>query len=560
MAYVKQYCEVCGKVAQTRTEVLVQAVNKKMLHLECGHILWTEVAPPTVSEIVAAIKSNKGKSAFEFQCKGVQFIEESQFKCLVADQMGLGKTIQALISYRLNSNKLGNLLIVVKASNIMQWLIEYIDWVFDPTDPSLDHMPQIILGTDVPYKQAKVMIVGYETLGLIEDPDVLSTDLKMKRKNPMWLSKTCTFDTIICDEVQQIKNAGPLRTTAVQKLAKTAKHFIALSGTPIENRASEYFNILNILDPTHFWQKQKFLENYCKVEVPKGKKHAQYTGFKNPDYFHNVTKGYIIRRERAEVLPDLPKVFRTYSFSELGKNVEKAYTDELKAFQQAYEKKTGMPSIFQDNLLSYLNRMRHITGRAKVMPTVEYVQEFLENEEETEKIVVFVHHDDVGDILVSKLEEVTGRRPIRFHSSLNASERYETVKAFGESKEDRVMVSSTQAVTGMNMQFCGHCVMMERQWTPSKEEQAEDRFPRPGSTHSSIDAKYMVAVGTIDEFFAQLVEQKRVWIATALKAGKITKEEATEMMTENSLMKELMEILATKGLKKWSLDAKGKVA
>jgi len=551
MAYIKQYCPVCNKVAQTRTEVLVQAVNKKMLHLECGHVMWTEVAPPTVGEIVAAIKSNKGKSAFQFQCTGVEFIENSQFKCLIADQMGLGKTIQALLAYRLNVEKLGNTLIVVKASNIMQWLIEYIDWVFDPTDPNLDHIPVIIQGTDIPYPQAKVMIVGYETLGLIEDPNTLSTPAKQKRKNPMWLSKTCGFNTIIADEVQQIKNAGPLRTVAVQKMVKKATYFIGLSGTYIENRASEAFNMLNMLDPTHFWNKQKFLENYCKVEVPKGKKHTQYTGLSNPAYFHNVTKGYILRREREEVMPDLPKVFRSYNYSELGKQVGEAYGKELEAFKEAYEKKTGMPNIFQDNLLSYLNRMRHITGRAKVIPTAEYVQEFLEASDE-EKIVVFVHHHDVADILASKIEDMCNIKPLIFHSGLNPSERYEKVEEF-KKPEHRVLISSTQAVTGMNMQFCGHCVMMERQWTPSKEEQAEDRFPRPGSVHSSITAKYMVAIGTIDEFFAELVEQKRIWIASALKAGKITKEAATEMMQESSLMKELMEILATKGLKKWQM-------
>lgn len=308
-----------------------------------------------------------------------------------------------------------------------------------------------------------------------------------------------------------------------------------------------------MLDPTHFWQREQFLKSYCKVEMTKGKKTFQYTGLSHPDYFHNVTKGYIIRRERSEVLPDLPKVFRTYSYSELGKQVEALYIKEMEEFQEAYENKNGH-SAFQHNgnLLQHLNRMRHLTGRAKVIPTVDYLEEFLDSTNSDEKIVVFVHHLDVGQSLAMLLEERTNIKPLVFSSSLNSQERYAKIEEF-KVGDNRVLIASTQAITGMNMQFCGHCIIMERQWTPSKEEQAEDRFPRPGSKHESIDAKYMVAIGTIDEFFAELVEQKSVWIKSALSAGKITQAEAENALTEGSLMKELMEILAQKGLKKWAL-------
>jgi SNF2 family DNA or RNA helicase len=86
--------------------------------------------------------------------------------------------------------------------------------------------------------------------------------------------------------------------------------------------------------------------------------------------------------------------------------------------------------------------------------------------------------------------------------------------------------------------------MMERQWNPPKEEQAEGRFIRIGQLADSVTATYFTAVGTVDEFFADLVEQKRA-IFSATMDGIETK------WNESVLIRELAEILAAKGGKKW---------
>jgi SNF2 family DNA or RNA helicase len=109
------------------------------------------------------------------------------------------------------------------------------------------------------------------------------------------------------------------------------------------------------------------------------------------------------------------------------------------------------------------------------------------------------------------------------------------------------MLLSTQAAAeGLNLQFCSDCLIMERQWNPSTEEQAEARFTRPGSTADRVNAHYLIAAGTIDDFFTELVEIKRRNVAQTLDGQEFE-------WDEKSLMAELGRVAMEKGLRKWKL-------
>ena len=109
----------------------------------------------------------------------------------------------------------------------------------------------------------------------------------------------------------------------------------------------------------------------------------------------------------------------------------------------------------------------------------------------------------------------------------------------------RVLVGNTLSLgTGHNLQVASECILMEREWNPSKEEQAEGRLPRPGQTADKITATYMTAVGTVDEYFATIVEKKRGIMSSTLDG-------ADYKWDESSMIKELAEVLASKGGSKW---------
>jgi SNF2 family DNA or RNA helicase len=165
--------------------------------------------------------------------------------------------------------------------------------------------------------------------------------------------------------------------------------------------------------------------------------------------------------------------------------------------------------------------------------------------------VIFVHHQDVGQTVKLKLDKMAkewpaewGEEILEITSAMDEQKRDDAITKF-KSDKCRIMIASTLASgEGLNLQFCADMVMMERQWNPANEEQCEARFPRPGQTADKINANYFVAVGTVDEFFAELVEKKREVITETL-AGRASK------WDQSSIVRELADVLRQKGGKKW---------
>ena len=359
----------------------------------------------------------------------------------------------------------------------------------------------------------------------------------------------CGVKTIALDECQQIKNMESARTKAVQYCCRVdIDNIIGLSGTPIKNNSVEYYPILNILRPDKFYNKNAYIRDHVDTYYDGYK--MKVGGLRNPDQFKEFTKDFIIRRTRAEVLPDLPLIFRQFEFFELGEVVENEYETVLKEFMNAFDEgdsKIGA-FAFQSNILAYLSRMRHLTGKAKVDPVVEYVEEFML--ETDRKLAIYVHHHDVAKLLQYKLEKKREEWPVEWGEQIlntvdiPAAEAAAVIEQW-KLPQNRICILSTLASgEGLNLQFCSDCIIMERQWNPANEEQAEARFPRPGQTADKINSIYFVAVGTVDEFFSELVEQKRTYMASTLEGKKTD-------WNESSLIKELTKILREKGGKKW---------
>lgn len=329
-------------------------------------------------------------------------------------------------------------------------------------------------------------------------------------------------------------------------------HIIALSGTPIKNHAGEYFPILNILHPERFSSQAQFERDFLDT---------YFTGYSykiggiarhSTERFKQLTEDFIIRFTRDEVLPDLPKIFRKNFFVELGEEVETAYKRAYLEFKEEFEQSQEFGKSFSDqaNLLAKLNRLRHITGLAKVKPVTEFVEEFLKDNER--KIVLFVHHKDVGTGLLNNLRNVTQELkicpPLQLTSEMsNSPAGMETDEKFKNDGLQRIMIASTlSAGEGKNWQMCSDMIMVEHQWNPANEEQCEGRFPRPGSIASSINATYAIALGTPDEYLTEIKERKR-------EICKKTMGNEAVQWNESSNIKELAEMLIAKGGKRWNL-------
>ena len=517
-----KHCPTCNKVAEVKGEMKVGNLTIKTYL--CGHTV-TELGVSAVADDTLDITSLDGKKPFPFQLEGGRFAEASNIRCLIADEMGLGKTVQAMI-LEVAHPEVRPFIAFVKSKLVGQWQKEAVRWgdfVIQAVDST---RTQLLPGFD-----------GY----------IISLDSAWRMPHLEDNMDKCKVKSIIVDECQLIKNDGAKRTKAIQSACKKVDHIIALSGTPIKNSASEYFPILNILRPDKFPNKNQFLYGWCdSYNNGYGTKTG---GLKNPQKFQEFTKDFIIRRERKQVLPDLPDIFRQFTFSELGSVVEDAYAALQKEFEDAYDEGGGSLSD-GGNLLGFMAKMRHLTGLAKVIPVCEFVEDFITTTDR--KIAIFCHHNDVADSVKYKLAQLAAAWTTEWGEVLQLKAGEDPTETLDKWRSTlpgapRVCILSTLAHgEGLNLQFCADCIIMERQWNPANEEQAEARFPRPGQLADKINAIYPTAIGTIDEFLAELVERKRAIFASTMKGEKI-------QWDQSSLMKELADVLREKGGKKWQL-------
>jgi SWI/SNF-related matrix-associated actin-dependent regulator 1 of chromatin subfamily A len=547
MPFTKINCPQCHKVAET--EKVFKIGDKIVNRLKCGHLINSDKLKCSLPE---HIRSLDGKSLYGFQNKGVKFIEDSGARCLISDEMGLGKTPQSIAAIFLHP-ELQPFMVICKSSLKAQWQHEIMRWMGE------DYIAQILDSPkDFPIPGMKAYILSYDILRRFTDnrknkntvnqeensyPDFI-TSKEQRNEKLINLVQKLKIKTAILDECQQIKNTDSQRTVFTRILCGEVDHVIALSGTPIKNNAAEYFPVLNILKPEMFPNFSRFLMNECDSYF---NGYGYKTGgLRNPEKFLKKTESFIIRRTRDEVLPDLPKIRRSFQFHELGKEVEKAYKETFIQFRNEYNSCEG-PSSFEEtgNVLALLSRMRHLSGLSKINPCIDYVMEVLGSTDD--RICIFVHHKDVAEILESKLNTLFDELNLPHCARHSAgSSSLDTEINFEKAK---VLICSTLAGgEGLNLQrLCRRFVMLERQWNPANEEQAEARFPRPeGIKTDFIDGVYMVAIGTVDEFFSEIVERKREIV------GKTLDGKAAEW-DQSSLIKELAETLSLSGGRRWSI-------
>ena len=557
---LRSHCPDCNKPAvqsETFVATIPKTVNgiltpqkQRFIILKCGHTITKEKAGVVdFSDIV----SFKGHKPFPFQLTAAERVVKADFKALMRLDVGLGKTIVTLMLIRKYWKQLTPLVIVCKSSLTVQWMMEWLDWVPGKLVQVIEN------GRDKPNEGFRAFIVSM---------DLIAPRWNKKKKAMIgglpWL-KDHKFKTIIFDEIQHVKNPDAARTKFVQDLVAETPYMFQLSGTPIKNNFGEYFNALNMLEPNVFRFRSQFYQEYVEHYFDDyGRLHSGGLKKERYDAFKSATKKFIIDYKRQDVMPDLPEIFRQYRFFNLAVEEANAYGKEMNTFLDAYDEAEYMSG--QDKFAAKqaigasLMRMRQIVGLAKVEPVVEGVLEWLDgNDEEIDilngpdpirakpKIIIFIHHIDVGTVLQSNLDVELAKRDIAPCARLLGGMGAKSVpveEEFRENPKRRVLIASTLAAgEGKNFQFCSNAVLMERQWNPPNEEQAEGRFPRPGTTASQVNVVYPVALGTVDEYLAELVEKKRVDLKTV--EGKWGSAAESEIMTELTLR------LATEGREKW---------
>lgn len=526
-------CEVCGKVARVSRETTVESKDetkpdRKFMFLECGHLLIKLIPKGTPFD---TLESSDGKKPYPFQVDGMRFLEAAlsvNRGGAIFDEMGLGKTIQAL-GYLKFHPEACPVLFIVKSAIKFQWFKEILRWCGN------DWLPQIISKSDdwlIP--NLKCYIISYDMLVFKERKGKNGKSIKQGFDGARFA--TLGIKTVILDECQQIKNPDASRTQEVRKIVKTCQ-VIPLSGTPWKNRGSEFYTVLNMLAPMKFPSHDGFLNTW--VEFYFDGKYQRQGGIRNVARFREYIRDIAIRREINDVMRELPEVNRTLYYTELEAFEQQLYDEKASEFVQWYNERviSGEEDDFSTsgNILAKLAKMRHLIGLDKIPATVEFVTNFVE--ETGRKICIFVHHKDVGEILVNKLTETNPKIPVmKLTADQDSMMRFQMQEKFNNTPLCILVASTLASGEGINLQSCGDAVLHERQWNPQNEDQAAPgRFRRIGSEYKVVNVTCITAASTVDDILAGIVERKRRDFHNGMNKGEMP------VWNERSFAKELAE-------------------
>lgn len=500
-----ELCTKCSKPFLIKSEVKMGALT--FLIGECGHmevktkaseILVNDKTISVDDEIVRYIDEGNGQpqgrdlssfrsidlehTAYPFQVEGVDFAEQTNLCCLIADEMGLGKTIQGLVAIKRNKEKVFPVLFCLKSSTILQWAKEYQKWV-NPSPFSV-----------MPIVNRDCIMPGFDSY-------LISHDF-LSRKNVLAKLLKLGIKCIVVDECQAFKDQSSERTKALIKLIQEQNivHRIFLSGTPIKNRANEYFTILNLLAPTYFHSYAAFVKNWL---IPNDK--GIYTRI-DPDLlpqFKELTSRWIIRREQHDVQKNLPPLSMSKTYVEITDPlIKKAYNAELDLFSNFMLKQNEKVNSTQ--LLGWLAKLRGFTGQAKCEWANEYANEFLDNTDRS--LAIGIHHHSVRDTLHYVMES-NDRKPLKLSGEDDIYKKDRICQAFNRGDNRVLIINAIAGGVGLNLQSCSDFVLLERQWSFADEQQFFKRFHRDGQKNP-VHGVYAIASGTIDEWFDELVTTK----------------------------------------------------
>jgi SWI/SNF-related matrix-associated actin-dependent regulator 1 of chromatin subfamily A len=200
------------------------------------------------------------------------------------------------------------------------------------------------------------------------------------------------WDLVVLDEAHYIKSRTTARTKAAFMLARAAKRKILLTGTPLLNRPAELWSLLHFLAPTEWPNFYKFAHRYCGAF--RSEWGWDFSGSSNLEELNaKLRRGLMLRRLKADVLPELPPLTRALVPLDVG-------IGDLTEFTRAAGLDPFELPLQVDPLsipFDCVSKIRHELGRLKADPAVQYILE--QSQDYSEKIVVFAHHHAVLGVL-----------------------------------------------------------------------------------------------------------------------------------------------------------------
>lgn len=408
----------------------------------------------------------------------LRFLYENKFGACLADDMGLGKTLQTIMLLQTLKEKVKKILIICPVSILHNWKNEL--------EKFSDLTYSIYYGDEREFKtEAKVVLTSY---GL------------MKKESFSTLGEE-EFDILIFDEVQHLKNIRSLGANAARQLK--AKFRICLTGTPVENDLSEFYNIMDLCVPG-VWGDLGIIRSTSKN--------------KNRLLARRTVKPFILRRTKDQVLKELPEKIENHVYLDFSEAERNFYQQKLNAVRSSIltsgQKRYG-------EVLKSLLEMRQLCLWQKhpqfESTKIDFLMENLEQlVTEGHKTLVFSQFTTYLDFIENKIK-VAGWKMARIDGSQTIKKRSEQVELFQNGDAQIFLISLKAGGFGLNLTAASYIFLMDPWWNPAVERQAIDRAHRIGQENKltvyrpiikeSVEEKVLVLQQSKRELFRDLMAE-----------------------------------------------------
>lgn len=485
------------------------------LNMEPGVISWAWSERERVEAALAARVVEPAPGQYSFQEVGISFLNIAG-SALLGDEMGLGKSRQAIISADLPC------LVVCPNSMKYAWREEWFKWRSECSVSVVDGTPTA--KAKALSSGADVVIVNWESLRSYSRlAPYGSIRLSDKQKEPGPLNRE--WATVIADEAHRAKDPHSQQTRALWATGATATRRIALTGTPVANSPADLWSVMHFVSPEEWPSKTKFIDRYCNssqnfwggldVYSLKQSTRAEMDAFFEPRF---------LRRTKAEVLPQLPA--KTYSV----RNVIMAPA-QLKAYESLRKDMlaqldSGILAAF-DPLVQSLRLLQTASAlpvldeaggvSALSLPSckVEALLDLLD-EAAGAPMVVFA----ASRKLIELCSEKVDCDHILITGSQSSVDRATSIERFQRGGVPLALVTLGAGGEGITLTAASRAVFLQRSWSLVQNLQAEDRIHRIGQIGDSVEIIDVVSTGTLEEKVREVMYDKEATLADVVKDPK----------------------------------------
>jgi len=469
----------------------------------------------------------------DYQKRGVawlRFLEQLGLGGCLADDMGLGKTIQAiarLVQEREDGTLVAPTLLVAPTSVIGNWQKE--------VERFAPHLPVLIHHGPARAKLAAAFA------GLTAGQALVITSYALVRRD-QHLFGARDWHRVVLDEAQNIKNPAAAQSKAVFKLR--ARHRLALTGTPVENRLTDLWSIFNFLNPGYLDTQARFRKRF---EIPVQRDHDPVQSMT----LKRLVEPFILRRLKSDkaIIRDLPDKLEAIQYCNLSKEQAALYETVVRDVERELEDKDGIAR--QGLMLSTLMKLKQICnhpaqflhdGSAFTPERSHKLQRLQEMLEEAmaagDSVLIFSQFTEIGAELERLLKQDLHYPTYYLHGGTARGRREAMITAFQDPEsEPAIFVLSLKAGgVGITLTRANHVFHFDRWWNPAVEDQASDRAYRIGQEKTVFVHKF-VTLGTLEERISDMIEEKK-----ALAGAIVGNDESWLTQLDNERFKALIRL------------------